>query len=144
MTAPAVKLTERSGWRGSPPRRRATREVDGMVPLFTRSIRVWSYWVVTLNAFCWPGVGARKPVLAPARRAAAGARRTRPDSFPFVAVPKSSKSSSRRALPTVHASPSPRTSRSPYTAALARLHVPAAMGLNPGKPFEPALNPCAA
>ena len=113
MTVPPVKLTERSGSSGSPPRSRATRDVDGMVPLFTRSISVWSYWVVTLKAFCCPGVGARNPVLALARRAAAGASRKRPDSLPLVAVPKSSKFSTRRALPRVHASSPPRTSRSP-------------------------------
>ena len=113
MTAPAVKFTECSGWSGSPPRRRATRDVDGMVPLFTRSISVWSYWVVTLKAFCCPGVGTRNPVLALARTAAAGASRKRPDSLPFVAVPKSSKSSGRTALPRVQASSRPRTSMSP-------------------------------
>ena len=79
-----------------------------MVPLFTRSIRVGSYWVLTLNAFCWPGVGARNPVLALARTAAAGASLTRPDSLPLTAAPKSAK-----ALQPVHASSPPRTSRSP-------------------------------
>ena len=68
-------MTERSGCSGSPPRSSATREVDGMVPLLTRSISSWSYSVETLNACCWPGVGARKPLLALARSATAPVRR---------------------------------------------------------------------
>ena len=71
MTAPAAWLTDRSGSSGTPPRRPATTDVDGIVPLLTRSISAWSYSVETLNAFCWPGVGARKPLLMLARRAAA-------------------------------------------------------------------------
>ena len=71
MTAPAEWLTDLSGWSDTPPRRRATADVDGMVPLFTRSISARSHSVETLNAFCWPGVGARKPLLTPPRSAAA-------------------------------------------------------------------------
>ena len=84
-----------------------------MVPLLTRSISSWSYSVETLKAFCWPGVGARKPLLALARRAAPPVSRNQPESLPFVVVPKSSKSSRRSALPRVQASSAPRTSTSP-------------------------------
>ena len=66
-----------------------------MVPLLTRSRRCRSNWVDTLNAFCCPGVGARKPVLRLPRKAKPSARAKRAASLPFRVAPKSSKSSKR-------------------------------------------------
>ena len=61
-----------------------------------------------LKPCCWPGVGARNPLLTLART-----KRKRPDTLPFVVVPKSSKFSMRTAVPSVQARSAPLTSRSP-------------------------------
>ena len=52
--------------------------------------------VEMLNPFCWPGVGARNPLLRLARK-----KPTRADSLPFTVVPKSSNLSIRTADPIV-------------------------------------------
>ena len=70
-----------------------------MTPLLIRSPSTGSNQLVMLNAFCWPGVGARKPVLTPART-----KPTRADTLPLSVVPKSSNSSTRTAVPTVQSS----------------------------------------
>ena len=45
----------------------ATGETDGIVPLLKRSLRAGSKTVDMLKPFCWPGVGARNPLLTLAR-----------------------------------------------------------------------------
>ena len=69
--------------------------------------------VVTLKAFCWPGVGARKPVLTAARSENESVSPARAEILPFVVVPKSSKFSTRTAVPTVQRPPGSSNSRSP-------------------------------
>ena len=69
--------------------------------------------VVTLKAFCWPGVGARKPVLAAARIDTPSPTTRRPETFAFVVLPKPSKSSMRSAVVTVHISSGSSNSTSP-------------------------------
>ena len=79
--------------------------------------------VEMLKPFCWPGVGARNPLLTLARTKA-----KRAETLPLVVVPKSSKCSTRSAPPTVQSPSTSLTSRSAYAATLLRLHVPAASG----------------
>ena len=57
--------------------------------------------VVTLNAFCCPGVGARNPVLTAARSENDSVTPPRTDTLPLVVEPKSLKFSNRAAVPTV-------------------------------------------
>ena len=66
-----------------------------------------------LKAFCWPGVGARKPVLALPRRAKPSETVVRAATFPFTVVPKSENLSTRPATPNVHAPAGSRNSTSP-------------------------------
>lgn len=56
--------------------------------------------------------------------------------MPLGVAVKFLKRSSRTAAPRTRRC-SPRTSTSPYTAASARLQQPAAIGLDPGDPWEP-------
>ena len=79
-----------------------------MVPLFTRSPSAGSKMVEMLNPFCWPGVGARNPLLTLART-----KPTRPESLLFIVGPKSSKCSIRTADPSVQLSSAPVSSMSP-------------------------------
>ena len=79
-----------------------------MTALLTRSPTVGSNQLEMLNPFCCPGVGARNPVLTLPRR-----NLNRPDTLPFVVVPKSSKFSTRTAVPSVQSLSMPDTSRSP-------------------------------
>ena len=62
-----------------------------MVPLFTKSPIEKSNSVVTLNAFCWPGVGARKPLLTAARTAKLSVNANRPDTLRRLFVIDGSK-----------------------------------------------------
>ena len=62
-----MALNDFSGSRGLPPRSPAVRKVDGTVALSTSSRVSGSMVVCTFRAFCWPGVGARNPVLTPPR-----------------------------------------------------------------------------
>ncbi len=79
-----------------------------MVPLFTRSPRAGSNWVEMLKPFCWPGIGARNPLLTLART-----KPKRPESLLFIVVPKSSKCSTRTAVPSVQSVSAPFSSTSP-------------------------------
>ena len=79
-----------------------------MVPLFTRSPSAGSKMVAMLKPFCWPGVGARKPLLTLART-----KPTRAETLPLVVVPKSSKRSTRTADPMVQSPSAPFSSTSP-------------------------------
>ena len=90
------------------------------------------------------GSRARKPVLRLPRNATRPESGTRPESLPFRVLPKSAKCSKRTAVPTAQSRVAPRSSTSPYTAALARFQRPAAIGLKPGVPLEPTLKPWAA
>ena len=66
-TSPAVVLIDVSGSSGWPPRSCAARKVDGTLALSTSCSVSGSIVVCTFSVFCWPGVGARKPVLTPPR-----------------------------------------------------------------------------
>ena len=48
--------------------------------------------VVTLNAFCCPGVGARNPLLTAPRSASVSVNSRRAETLPFVVRPKSLES----------------------------------------------------
>ena len=65
-TSPTVVLRDVSGRSGAPPWLAATANVEGTVALSVSSSWAFSS-VCTLIAFCWPGVGARNPVLTPPR-----------------------------------------------------------------------------
>ena len=111
MTTPVLRLMEVSGWSCPPPRATATAEVDGTTPLFVNCPPMNA--VVTLNACCCPGVGARNPLLTAPRTETTSVSPTRAESLPFVVVPKSSKYSDRMAVPTVHWPPGSLNSTSP-------------------------------
>ena len=64
--------------------------------------------VEMLKPFCWPGVGARNPLLTLARTKA-----KRAEILPLVVAPKSSKCSKRSALPIVYSSSGSLISTSP-------------------------------
>ena len=78
----------------------ATAEVDGTTPWLVSCPPMKA--VVTLNACCCPGVGARNPVLTAPRSAAMPVSLRRPETLPLTVVPKSSKSSNRTAVPSFH------------------------------------------
>ena len=142
--APAVKFSEVSGCRPCPPRKAATLEFEGIVPRLTNSPVVGSNCVDTLKAFCWPGVGARKPVLALARTAKPSATAARAAVFQLRVLPKSAKRSKRRAPAQMKRSSASETSTSAYNAEFLRFQLPTAIGLKPGNPLDAALNPCGA
>ena len=85
--------------------------MDGTTPLLVNCPPMKA--VVTLNAFCCPGVGARNPVLTAARNENASCSATRVETLPFVVVPKSLKFSKRSAVPSVQRPPGSSNSRSP-------------------------------
>ena len=66
-TSPTVELMDVSGSSGLPPRSSAARKVDGTLALSTSCNVSGSMVVCTLSVFCWPGVGARNPLLMPPR-----------------------------------------------------------------------------
>src|SRR5207248_9143484 len=93
-----LRLTDVSCFRGGTPNVWVTRLALLLVRmrLGTRAPLVSSTnWLLTLLNHTWPSEGARKPVLAAARRASAGTAWNRVATFPLTVRPKSLYCSSR-------------------------------------------------
>ena len=91
-TTPRLRLTDVSCLSGGTPNVCVTRLSLLLVRmrLGTRAPLVSSTnWLLTLLNHTWPSEGARKPVLAAARRASAGTTWNRVATFPFTVPPKS-------------------------------------------------------
>ena len=88
-TMPPATLNEFSGRSGVAPKNCATGLLGAIMPAVRGAPVIESMLVWTCEAFDWPGVGARKPVLTDPRTAKTSEKSYRPLIFQVNFEPKS-------------------------------------------------------